>query len=849
MKHRNNFKYTLPLALLLCLLGGMGSCVKEEFVDGGEDTNNYSSVAIRVKLPEQSIVNPMSRAEVTDFDILNNLNIFISDKGTIKKRIYLDFVTDTWGDGTAFKEGTANVDGVTVTFEDNAESGYREYRLTFSDTYLADIPLKSCRFHAVANWGSAITTDDDNNSVTNLRDLEVKTEETDLDSGVHGIVPTPNVMYGEIVSERTEVRDPAKPGEVTRVVTVGLKRTVAMITLAIDGSGLNNDVVIQLDDVTLHNVPSVCRLGSGNKPTKHEGQIAKLGDFKGGNMIANGYKLVGKGRFDTGFNESQGYKTTIGGHYTKDDNAGQNELVRPMFLFENMQGSGAASDDQKQKRPVGIGATESAIAAYNENGVCSYIVVSGTYVQYGTEGNVAQKGTAKWRFFLGNNVTDNFDVERNTNYRLTLKLSGTGIGEANSSWRVDADLETPIVVGEADMVVGGGGEMFCVEFIDPNYANQNMKMTTNGGDFVYAYVANDGSGKSYNWLPITKAGSKAYKHYLTADKQLWFYVSPLLPDDNVTTANERTCTVDFTKTDGTILATVSFTQYRPVTFSITVDDLTRYASDEDLLKAKTLIETYYKHDFANDGDFVFYADRVDRVPMPWGFTGVTLDKNQNTGFENVYHLIKPLPENTGDKCQTHVDYAAHYLPTGKGFRETGSNYIDYSNGSCMMHAAMENHFQQYAPKPANTLSPDDLLGVKIANIYRPGSEGDPTPDNRLYSWCVPSIVGCQLVERLDRFYKRHGITARGFDPKYPISKWTSYWTSNSATADLAGIYPGLSIDGRNRSFVYQFDMGLDMVEKGDVYPARLLMPRATSIKYRLLNIRPTQISKSGGAAN
>jgi len=837
---------------LLCLLAvGLSSCVEEEFA-GGAEAKECNSVSVKVQLPKQIVVNPMSRAEAEDFNKVDNLNILISDGTSIKKRIYLDFTSRT-GESPFTTE-----EGVTVTFIE--ENGCRGYQLDFSDTYWngSGVSLKDCQFHAVANWGSAITAETDSNDVDELRALETKAGEVDLGNDrVHSVVPTPNVMYGEITDETIN------ESEKKRVVTIGLKRTVAMITLAIDGSGLENNVVIQLDDVTLHNVPSVCKLGLDNKPTVHATQIAKLGDFKGGNMIANGYKLVGEKRFNAmGYTERDGYKTVIGGHYESTENPVTKKsevtdvsdgLVRPMFLFENMQGTNStitSETEEKNKRPAGVGGIEEEILKYNETGLCSYIEVHGTYTQYGENNNIARRGPAIWRFFLGGNIYNDFNVKRNTNYQLTLVLSKTGIGEADFSWRVDADLEEPKVVGDADMVVGGGGEMFCVEFIDPDYVNQNMKMNTEGGDFVYAYAMPNNSGKDYTWEQVSSAGKSAWKHYLTAGKQLWFYVSPLLPDDTTTDANERTCTVNFTRTSGEILATVSFTQYRPVTFSITQDDLDHYSDDNDLEEANRIVETYYRHNVLEEGDFVFYADRVDRDPMPWGFSGVTLDKNQNTGFENVYHLIKPLPENTEPNCQNHIDYAAHYLPTGKGFRETGSNYIDYSNGSCMMHAAMENHFQQYAPKPDDTLSPADLLSVTLDQIYRPGSVNDLTPDDKRYSWCVPSIAGCQLVEKLDRFYKRHGITDRGFDPKYPISKWTSYWTSNAATADLKETYPNLDpeIDGKNRSFVYQFDMGLDAIKEGDTYPARLLLPRASSVKYRLLNIRPNNLS-AGGTTN
>lgn len=858
MKYRNNFKYTLSAALLLCLLLGMGSCIREELV-GGVDTNDYSSVAIRVKMPEQTVVNPTTRAEAAEFDKLADMNIFISDEGIIRKRIYLDFIANTWGDGTQIVDGTENNDGVTVTVTET--NGYKEFHLTFSDTYLDGISVKSCQFHAVANWGKAITESEDEGTVRRLQTLEARVETADLgSSGSHDVVPTPNIMYGEIISERSEVIDPAKPAEVRRVVTVGLKRTAAMIILVMDGSGLNDNVVIELQDVTLRNVPQSCTLGPDNKV--NHAKIGSYGDFRGGMMLANGYKLIGKGRFGTsGYTEADGYRTSIGAHYTENADGTvtdvSNELVRPLFLFENMQGTGEPVTDANQahKRPSGVADSKEAISQYNDgdDAVCSYIEVNAIYTRYNGS-SIYNRGFATWRFFLGGNVTNDFNVERNTNYRLTLKLSGTGISEAESSWRVDVDLKEPEVVGDPDMVVGGGGEMFCVELTDQAAGNQNMKLISEGADFVYAYAFLDGSGKNGEWMQISKAGNKAYKWHTTGGTQMWFYVQPLLPEDPYQ-GDERTCNIWFASPGSNkedAFASVSFTQYRPVTFSITPADLKDYRNDEDLQRAYEIIKTYYNHDVETQGEFKFYADRVDRDPMPWGFSGIQLDKNQNTGFENVYHLIKPLEGNLTGTCPSHVEHARHYLPTGKGFREdlsanVNNAYIDYSKGSCMMHAAMENYFQQYYPKPDNTVKPDDLIGVKLEDVHRPGSSDDQTEEARRYSWCVPSIAGYQLVEKLDRFYKRQGINDRGFDPNYPISKWTSYWTSNSATANLKDDYPNLvpGIDGKNRSFIYQFDMGLDKIKEDDLYPSRLLMPRASSIKYRFLTIRPDDLSSGG----
>lgn len=874
MKSIKNIRYILSAAALMALTG-LISCSQDD-MGGRDNRGDCGTVSIRIALPDQSTVSPMSsRAVASDYDVISDLNIFVTVGGTIEKRLYLD------ADRLA---NTEAVDGVTVSSERDKNS-YTVYTLDFDNNYWDGIPASTCQFHAVANNGSAMT---DGTTIDDIRSMRVEARMAGS-NGQYAVPATPNVMFGESnAADDAYVKDTADPSVNVRVVTIGLKRTAAMITLLMDGAGLDDNVEIELLGVALRNVPSSCSLGPGSK-AEGRADVSSLGDYKGGPSVARGKILVGNDRKSLAqFQNDARYATAIGGHYKQDQTSPKpdtisdvsDEMVEPMFMFENLQGDGvsdgATGDQTPQafKRPQGWPADTAEISRLNRTeGVCSYLEVTARYTQYGDDASVEQRGNAVWRFFLGKDAMTDMNVERNTNYRITLRLNRSGIGERDYSWRVDAALKTPEVVGTANNVVGGGGEMFCVEFNRPaSEINQNMKVryetdykdqNGNAIDFVYAYMDPSGSQKKFDWIGASKPQSSAYFWYLTASKQLWFYVKPLMPGDegNVT---ERTCKITFESTKGENYGTVSFTQYKPVTFTIEESDVTDHGDDPDLRRAMWMIEKYYNHIFRPDGGafsrFEFYADRVDRDAMPWGYTGVRMDKNQHTGFENVYHLVKPKTENYyPDPCDDHIAYSAHYLPTGKGYREFNSDYIDYSNGSCMMHAAMENYFQKYYPYPggarpgydnAPKATPDELLAVKIDDIERPGKTTDEFYNSRVFSWCVPSVEGCQIVELLSRYYNRIGDTTRGFDPAHPIVPWVSYWTSNAATRDMKPYYPeAYDITGMNRSFVYQFDMGLDqynftfeMDKIGQdgmiIYHPRLMLPRATPIRYRLLNLRP-----------
>lgn len=849
MKNRNDFKHTSSVILLVCLLLGVGSCIKEEVISETK-ANSPSSVAIKVKMPEITSKAPMSRANVADFDEMRNMNILISDNGIIKKRIYLDFITNKWGDGTDFIFGTANSEGVTVTV--TQEGNYNVYHLDFSDAYLTDIPLKTCQFHAVANWDSPITTNEDKDLVTTLHKLKATTQSTTIGGKTHA-VPSGNVMYGEIIDEDSEVIDSANPAEVKRIVTIGLKRLAAMITLKINGSKLEKGVVISLTDVTLRNVPKTCTLGSGNEATEFTTDISAYGDRQEGPTLAGGSLVGDETQAVDGFKAEDGYLTSIGGHYPINANEDKtvtdfsDETVQPLFLFENMKGIGRATTDETMKMPNDVVLTDGtdpkqAIADYNKEGTYSYIEVNADYIRYSGASfeTTEERGTATWRFFLGEDETTDFNIKRNKNYQLTLTLSGSGINEEEASWRVDTELTKPDVVGNSNMVVGGGGEMFCVEF-NGNIANlmNNVKLTADQPNTVYVCVK---SGNGEAWIPVPQklGGASGYK--TVDDKQMWFYVQPLMPDDKTYfEGDKRECNVTFYSQDQNPITTVSFTQYRPLTITITPDEVNNTNGCDCMQRIKNLIETYYKHSFETDGNFTFYVDRVDRDPMPWGFYGVYLDKNLYTGFENVYHLIDPLPQNKGDNCDAHIEYAKNYLPTGKGWREE-NGHIDYTKGSCMMHAAMENYYQSFYPYPGanNTKVPLLKEMVQTTTLPKRPADNDGVDATRRYAWSVPSIVGWQMLEILDKHHQDHGGKAI-FDPAYPITQWTSYWTSNYGSLELKDKYPTMNITGLHRSFAYRFGMNLDHITKDGLYPGRLLLPRNLSIRYRLINVKPEKL--------
>ena len=91
-----------------------------------------------------------------------------------------------------------------------------------------------------------------------------------------------------------------------------------------------------------------------------------------------------------------------------------------------------------------------------ERDYCTYVELT---CRYTSDGGAASSQNMKYRFYLGANTTDNFDVVRNTTHTLTLSLSDEGAHEG--SWRVDLGDITDtrsIAFSSAPLIVEGGNE-------------------------------------------------------------------------------------------------------------------------------------------------------------------------------------------------------------------------------------------------------------------------------------------------------------------------------------------------------------------------------------------------------
>lgn len=216
--------------------------------------------------------------------------------------------------------------------------------------------------------------------IINLKEEDMK-KYTHSVSSPDAMSGTPGGVLMTGVSERVELYDGCK-------VDVTLKRAVAKVTVRGDFTALNPDVRLTVRNIAIRNIPKEIRLFRTNKPEDASG------------IFADGYScgLSGIGEFSTG--------GTV------------------FYMLENMQGTlQPGNTDQRLK------VLDESCPCYK---VCSYLEIDADY------SSPDHSGTLKYRFYLGRDMTTNYDVERNTTQNITVYFSGNGsVGE--TTWRVDVD--------------------------------------------------------------------------------------------------------------------------------------------------------------------------------------------------------------------------------------------------------------------------------------------------------------------------------------------------------------------------------------------------------------------------
>lgn len=173
------------------------------------------------------------------------------------------------------------------------------------------------------------------------------------------------------------------------LITIEMRRLLSKVTVVFNKEGLDEGTSLIIREIRLRNVPSSCRFFSDNKPLTSS-EISQYGDSIDANLEPSCH-----------------------------------QEATPLYLFENKQGDIGSAANESQKSPG------------ESYPVCSYIEIRADYT------NVAREGVLKYRFYLGNNITNNFDVVRNKWYQLNVIFREDAINEV--SWRIDTTEITDVL--------------------------------------------------------------------------------------------------------------------------------------------------------------------------------------------------------------------------------------------------------------------------------------------------------------------------------------------------------------------------------------------------------------------
>lgn len=280
--------------------------------------------------------------------------------------------------------------------------------------------------------------------VANMGDLSGHAEAIKTVTGLKNIsfdwlkeVGENNQMFGHFTLAN-EIRDEAPLltiGKKSLQLHAWIRRAASKVTVAYDGSALEEGVFIYLKSIQIKDIPKSCLLGNKNVPAGWE-QLIREGEtitYAEGSAYDETWPArITKGRPYYPHDEKYDLKADV-----------HSDRADALFFYENMQGEG------KDKRQDADGDHELDVPGSKEEGDAGYKddMLYGTYIEVqgyyrSIHPDRVGSGPIVYRFMLGKNVTTNYDAERNHHYKLTLKFNRF----ANDvDWHIDYEEEIPSI--------------------------------------------------------------------------------------------------------------------------------------------------------------------------------------------------------------------------------------------------------------------------------------------------------------------------------------------------------------------------------------------------------------------
>lgn len=423
----------------------------------------------------------------------------------------------------------SNISGK-VEFEEQQSEGSTHKHVVFKKR----LPAGEYYIFAVVNVPEASLSDV--KTITDLRNFKLEWDDDitkDLEMfGVFKSTHTEDAPDND--SFEADILIPVTPEN--NIIYSWVRRATAKVTIDFDGSELLPGVIVQIESATLKDVASgallgaVSKVGENDFTCKESSYTVSYSSDEG--LVTNATKPASPSPFHV-------------------------ESAKALPCYENMQGTREGKPKLQDKNNDGI------IDSQTKDGVDNgtYLEVKGHYKadrqEYKSEGDII------YRFMLGKNAENDFDVMRNHHYKITMCFKGYG-----------SDIDWHIVYVEKyidatyPQDVNYKGEFFTPDTNvgDPIY-NAGHEFGTNNVITVTSYT-NDGSNNT--WLEPDEICYTWYTHNDNNESNPWTMTAQTTQTEAGSggwlTLREGGLSADNTHKDYTFVADISDATTSAVTF-------------------------------------------------------------------------------------------------------------------------------------------------------------------------------------------------------------------------------------------------------------------------------------------
>lgn len=309
---------------------------------------------------------------------------------------------------------------------------------TPSAKFRLKIPYGRYYIYAVANMGDLAAYDEEIGTVNGLKSISLGWNADDVSANdqMFGYF---TVKGGEQSGELTTVNSPKMS------LQAWVRRAASKVTVAYDGSNLEENVFIYLKSVQIKDIPAYCYLGKENAVKAESGENGEKFLLSGETIVYSrsedyrDWPRLSKGK------PYYGSSTQASVDGDNEDNVRlvdyHREDTPALYFYENMQGIATNSEKHKLQDADGDGILDAPGKPGDDTYVDKDGRPYGTYIEVeayykSNHRDLPGEGRIIYRFMLGKNVTDDFNAERNHHYKLTLKFNRFA---NNIDWHIDYD--------------------------------------------------------------------------------------------------------------------------------------------------------------------------------------------------------------------------------------------------------------------------------------------------------------------------------------------------------------------------------------------------------------------------